>query len=1134
MIRQATFAALADPLTLTDIELFNWGGFNGRHTAPIDPDGTAIVGATGSGKTTLIDALMTLLCANPRYNLASTGGHESDRDLGSYVRGVSGPGDGGSDQNHIARKGRTVTGIAARFENAEHSLRIGAVLWFDGSGASAADMKRLWLYADSEEQTLDHWLEVHHEGGMRALRQMEKQQTGIWTYPSKKAFLARLRDRFDVGENAFTLLNRAAGLKQLNSIDEIFRELVLDDQSAFDRALEVANSFDDLTDIREELEIAREQQRKLIPVAKNWKEFEKISADLERQQMLRKVLPIWYAEQAATLWQLAAERTTSELDAAQRHCNEVESDCSRQSDVCDAHREAYLGAGGTNIEQLEHRIRDKQSDRVQRQEDADQYRKLAAAVSLTDALEPAALENNQRVAGERIGELEPAIDKADRKTLDIRSSEREAEAKRSDLLLELEEVRKRPDSNLPPAFQQFRSALAETLGIKRTELPYVAELVQVKQDQQPWRGAIERAIGSHRLRILVPPEHIDAALSWVNNRDNHLHVRLFEARVPTKTSIFFDDGFTRKLDFRSHPAREALKALLAGIDRHCVANPEALRNTPHAMTVEGLMSGHSQQFEKQDQKRLSADWMTGFDNRDRLAWLEQAEADAKAELALIAARSEKERAALQTLQQEKLLLESLVEIRFERIDVMGVDRLIDDLGRQLAALVDPESDTAKLKHQWDQSRCELDRLKAELKTAERKVTQLEQSLEQAQRELTIARSRMAVGLDDERRTMAETQFTAITESSLADIVNIEREQNEALQSRIDKLNERITNVRSKLSEQMSDAKSVDRGALSEVGRELDDVPTYLERLRVLEEEALPEKRRRFLQYLNESSDQGVTQLLSHIDNEVSMIEERIEDLNGTLKRVDFQRERYLKLVSNKVVHESLRTLQRAQKDLNAARFKDDDGESQYRTLRRLVALLRDACDRRRTVGARALLDPRYRLEFAVSVISREDDSLIETRTSSQGGSGGEKEIIASYVLTASLSYALCPAGANLPLFGTIVLDEAFSRSSQVVAGRIIAALRVFGLHAVFVTPNKEMRLLRNHTRSAIIVHRRGQASTLVSMSWQALEDERARAKGESITAEREPNVLLNEVNPNPSSISEVQMTGDDELPFSLT
>src|SRR5690606_41470840 len=101
--------------------------------------------------------------------------------------------------------------------------------------------------------------------------------------------------------------------------------------------------------------------------------------------------------------------------------------------------------------------------------------------------------------------------------------------------------------------------------------------------------------------------------------------------------------------------------------------------------------------------------------------------------------------------------------------------------------------------------------------------------------------------------------------------------------------------------------------------------------------------------------------------------------------------------------------------------------------------------------------------------------------------GGEIEIIASYILTASLSYALCPEGAPKPLFGSIVLDEAFSTSSQAVAGRIVSALREFGLHPLFVTPNKEMRLLRDHTRSAILVHRKGVKSTLASISWEELE-----------------------------------------------
>ena len=109
-------------------------------------------------------------------------------------------------------------------------------------------------------------------------------------------------------------------------------------------------------------------------------------------------------------------------------------------------------------------------------------------------------------------------------------------------------------------------------------------------------------------------------------------------------------------------------------------------------------------------------------------------------------------------------------------------------------------------------------------------------------------------------------------------------------------------------------------------------------------------------------------------------------------------------------------------------------------------MIRDASERRRTRGAQALLDPRYRLQFSISIVNRADGAVLETRTGSQGGSGGEKEIIASYILTASLSYALCPEGATEPLFGTVILDEAFSKSSQVVAGRIITALREFGLH----------------------------------------------------------------------------------------
>ncbi len=99
----------------------------------------------------------------------------------------------------------------------------------------------------------------------------------------------------------------------------------------------------------------------------------------------------------------------------------------------------------------------------------------------------------------------------------------------------------------------------------------------------------------------------------------------------------------------------------------------------------------------------------------------------------------------------------------------------------------------------------------------------------------------------------------------------------------------------------------------------------------------------------------------------------------------------------------------------------------------------------------------------------------------------EKEIFASYILTASLSYALCPTNRKQPLFGTVILDEAFSKSSQAVAARIIAALNKFGLHPLFVTPNKELRLLRAHTQSAVVVYRRNQMSMVNSVTWESVD-----------------------------------------------
>lgn len=1102
---------------LTQLEVYNWGAFAGRHVARFELEGTAIIGPTGSGKTTLVDALMTLLTANPRYNLASTGGHQSDRELVSYVRGVTGAGNKSGDNDHIARPGRTVSGISARFSNGTEELTVGALFHLQGTSSAASDLKRWWIFCQSAELGLEQWLTTHHEGGIRALKQLARDTPGLQIHDSKSAYLAQLRRFFEVGENAFSLLNRAAGLKQIDSIDEIFRELVLEDAAAFDRAAEVARQFDDLAAIHAELETARTQRDSLHPVQTAWQERQKLREELQRYRELREALPIWYATHGHRLW----TDYIADLDERIAECEQREGELTQEirvaSSQAEALRDIYLRAGGANVEQLRELIEAQGRFIKDRTRYAEDYRKLARRLGLDETLSLESLLANQQHARHEHGQQSEAQKQLTRAAFDAGAAQQQRRTEQLTLQQELREIRARPGSNIPAADHQFRAALAEHLGLRENELPYVAELIEVKSEEVAWRGAIERAVGGHRLRILVPEEHMQSALRWVNDRDNRLHVRLLDVRSaqtasgpPAQSSSasqsqprWFSDSYLHKLNFKPHPAAVALQSLLASQDRHCVESPETLRNTPYGMTRQGLMSGRTGQFDKQDHKPLDRDWMTGFDNKARLLELTRNLATADVALAESQRTYEGAQEKAERARQNLTLLETLLQTEFATIDLPGALRELQALEARLSALNAPGSDTQQARAAWEEA-------DYQIKALRRKETDLAASKAGFQTNRIFSRNeqekafrRLGEGLTDTQRNLATQYLAEPTAQDLPQLDEIERQAAGVAQQKVSSLETRLTDTEQTLIRAMERAKKVDTGALSEVGTDLRDGEQYLERLRQLTEEALPEKLQRFLDYLNHSSDQGVTQLLSWIENQVSMIEERLEDLNITLRRVDFQPQRFLRLQPVRVTHDSLREVEQARRHLRSALLKDDQGDSHFRALRNIVDLLRDASDRRTTVGARALLDPRYRLHFEVSVIARDTGAVIEVRTGSQGGSGGEKEIIASYVLTASLSYALA-AGSKRPLFGSVVLDEAFSKSSHAVASRIISALTEFGLHPLFVTPNKELRLLRDHTRSAILVHRKGSQATLTSLSWEELEEHARQRKAPNPPADKSP------------------------------
>lgn len=1071
---------------LHGLEVYNWGPFAGMHRAEIDPRGTAIIGPTGSGKTTLIDGLMTLLVMQPKYNLASTGGHESDRTLIDYVRGVLG-GDGSGERDEVTRSAKTITGLCATYSNGEDTLKLAAVLWTDGTSNVMQDLKRRWIFSTNREQSLEQWLRLVHEDGARHLMRHGRETDRLRVFDSKKAYLAHMRKFFDVSENAFTLLNRAAGLKQLNSIDEIFRDLVLDDRSAFERAVEVSAEFDNLYEIHTELETARRQQESLEPIREISGTLEKTRRKQQQWQTLKRILPIWFAMAAEKKW---AEQVTILTEKQKEHASRIREEDRLKTD-CESRvetlREIYLKLGGNVIGELEKRIEEQTALVEDRKRHATDYCRMAQELGLDAALNEEALTRNKAILKEKRIETQTHRESKQEETLKSMSRQREEEDEATRIESNLKKVKERPGSNIPPQFQDFRTALADQLALNEESLPFLAEMVEVMPQECSWRGAIERAIGSERLRILVPETQMDAALRWVNDRDNRLHVRLQQARPEEGPVEFFPDGFTRKLRFKEHSLRGTVKALLANRDRHCVASPEDLAHTDHAMTVQGLMSDRHGKFEKQDQRRLDEGWMTGFDNKDQLRQLEAQFIEIAKRVSQWNEQTRQLSAELRVFEAQLVMIDRLLDLDFSTINLPGAESDLETTRMRLKELLDPQSDASKAKEQFENEREKLNAIVEGINQLNREVAVIEDNRKKAQSKRELAAEQMGSGLKEEEHILAAKELPIAPEWGPDKLELVEREQRELNDKKLEALLDQVRNLEQRIIRLMEAAQRIDTGALAETGTELEDVPDYLDRLRLLTEEALPEKLNRFLEYLNRSSDQGVTQLLSSIVEEVDGIEQRIAELNRTLTKVDFRSSRYLQLQPQRIRHEKIRHLETAQRQLRSAALKEDQGESHFKALQAVIAILREAGENRRQLGARALLDPRYRLQFFVVEVDRGTGNRSAPRTGSQAGSGGEKELMASHILTASLSYALCPVEATRPLYGTVVLDEAFSKSSPSAASRIIEALRIFGLHPIFVTPNKEIGLLKKHTNKVICVQRPGREASLASISWERLE-----------------------------------------------
>ncbi|TXH60556.1 MAG: hypothetical protein E6Q89_00700 [Bacteroidia bacterium] len=1088
-------------LRLSELSVCNWGSFDGIHTAHIDPEGTLITGDNGAGKSTLIDGLMALLipAGKASFNMAASQGDKSDRNLLSYMQGSYGSDyDGQDNKLKSKRDGATCSALRALYRADDgQQITLCAIFWTTQATKQLADVKRLYLVAQ-RNLSLTEIFSHFNEGQSRALKQLQKQDSQILCCEDNfTAYETHFREVLNLhNKNAPALLQRALGLKQIKNLTDLIRDLVLEASEIRDDARKVVEGFSDLKATHDQLLDAQQQQQCLadLPVLKNKiEQLEKIGVQLSTQ---RDAVRAFLAEQAVRLWQQQIDGFNQQIIQLEQHYQDAQQLLEQLAQQTTEAYAAYMQAGGSQIENLNIKL---QSAKIQEKfthENLKQYQSIVAKLGLDSTLDYPLFQQYQQQADQRIAVLTEQESQQTELQFNLKIEEKQLQQQYQHTSQDIQIIASRPNSMIAPRYQQLRDRLAEQLNLADDELMFIGELIDVKEQQKEWQGAIERALGGLRNTLLVSQQHFKSVTYWLNQHHVDLHIRvqvvlddaLAKARHPVQ---FWTDGFMQKLDWRPHTYREWLKHHLSSFDLHCVENAQTLNETAFSMTIQGLVQLEKGRFEKKDQQRIDdqSAWQLGFSNQQRLKLekeklqqLQQQLNECNHKLAEL-----KNQIALLRLQQG--CWQQLQGIDWQNINIQEWLQQIEQIEQHIQRLQADDGDLARAKSYWQDLEEKKKQQQTQVNQYLQYVTQHKSKLEQAHKQQS-SQQQLCQDIAESIQSILQKQIPVLQATDLEQLIQIERKYRDDYEQQFQSKNQTLEHRKRDVERAINIFRTQWVVIAADWGNKYDALDEYLAYFEQLQKEGLPHLQVQFKERLNKHAGQSLLGIRTRLDDEQRDIIKRIDTINQVLSRTEFRQGTFLRL---KVKIENYPRVKQFKKQLDilSSLYTTDNQELLYKQLHKIIdelAVASDPATWQRQDSLR-LLDPRYQLAFTAEELELASEKMIDVWADSSGKSGGEKEAFAGTIVAASLAYVLTPEGQDYPIYSTIFLDEAFSNTSEVVSKRVLNVFKALHLHINLITPYKNLNLARESARSLIIAERDIQTheSHLSEVTWQQLD-----------------------------------------------
>lgn len=1082
-------------------ELLNWGTFD-KHIWKITPDGenALLTGDIGSGKSTIVDALTTLLVPSQKITYNKAAGAESkERNLNSYVRGHYKSEKDAEDlsaKQVALRDINNYSVLLGCFYNAGYDkyVTIAQVFWCKEDQNQPA---RFYCLSTESLNIAEHFSQFGND--ILDLKKRLKRQPHLQLFESFKDYSAEFRRRLGIqSDQALELLYQTVSMKSVGNLTEFVRTHMLEAPPVQERISSICREFENLNRAHEAVLKAKDQLLLLKPMLSDYATYQQNEQQHSDKTRCREALDAFFAQHKTELLELRInkreieqQKQLSRLDRQNTELNEMQD---RQHQL----KQSIEDNGGRRLDEISLEVNRLEQTKGQKQQQAKRYQGFCEQLDLVLAHDSDSFLDNRLQAEHRQQLIEGKQTEIDKQKIDTSIAVKQHKKQQEQLQEEINSLKKR-QSNIPLNNLRIRQQLAETIGLDADELPFVGELLKVDETEKNWEGAIERVMHNFGLSLLVSEQHYQKVAHYVEK--THLKGRLVYFRVKSSQTERFDTPATESLfhKIRIKTDSEFYDWLIMEIAKrfnyYCAQSLDDFRRQPKAITEQGQVKSSESRHEKDDRHAINdrSRFILGWDNKAKIATLEQTmNAVQKEGVACLMQLVELDKQLKQlTIQRDKA--RDLLNIaQFDEIDWKAVSLKIDQLWDEKKQ-IEQKSDILKhLQIQLEQSNQQIASQQEKISLSTKEGGKLEAQIEEDKNQLQVS-EQMLNNLSQEERQfsfpkLTQMQTKALPETNLT-IANVGdncsvmrkwiQNQLNAEMAKIQRLSERIIT-------QMQQYKDKYKLESRDLDVALQSAFEFGEMLEKLEKEDLPRHEKRFHQMLKEGTIQKIAMFQANLEKERNEIEEKLEKINLSLNAIDYNTGTYITLISERSKDIDIRGFQQ---DLRACLSDtlggEDDlyDESKFHQVKKLIDRFsgREGLTDVDKKWTRKVTDVRNWFLFSASERWREDNQEKEYYSDSAGKSGGQKEKLAYTILASALAYqfGLEWGETQSKSFRFVMIDEAFGRGSDESARYGLELFSKLNLQLLIVTPLQKIHVIENYVKSVNLVHNEGGKNSML-------------------------------------------------------